>query len=114
MGNQIELGHKVLKIMAQQEVMRKYGYAIQADEEQLRVQLEAIQAELNAPTQFKGRLKELLSQIRMQNHVGAAFGESERYSLDENLQEEIKLYLKNQQEGLSHLLKILKDDSEEL
>ncbi|XP_067136137.1 nucleoporin p54 isoform X2 [Centruroides vittatus] len=111
---QIELGHKVLKIMAQQEVMRKYGYAIQADEEQLRVQLEAIQAELNAPTQFKGRLKELLSQIRMQNHVGATFGESERYSLDENLQEEIKLYLKNQQEGLSHLLKILKDDSEDL
>ena len=29
------------------------GYAIQADEEQLRVQLEALQAELNAPTQFK-------------------------------------------------------------
>lgn len=111
---QIDLGHKVLKIMAQQEVMRKYGYAIQADEEQLRVQLEAIQAELNAPTQFKGRLKELLSQIRMQNHVGTTFGESERYSLDESLQEEIKLYLRNQQEGLSHLLGILKDDAEDL
>ena len=29
------------------------GYAIQADEEQLRIKLEAIQAELSAPTQFK-------------------------------------------------------------
>ena len=38
-----------------QEVYRKMGLAIQADEEHLRVQLEALQAELNAPTQFKVR-----------------------------------------------------------
>ena len=44
-----------------QEIYRKLGYAIQADEEQLRVQLEAIQAELNAPTQFKVSLRALLS-----------------------------------------------------
>ncbi len=42
-----------LQVMVKQEVYRKLGYAIQADEEQLRVHLEAIQAELNAPTQFK-------------------------------------------------------------
>ena len=36
-----------------QEIYRKQGYAVQADEEQLRVQMEALQAELNAPTQFK-------------------------------------------------------------
>lgn len=39
--------------MAKQEISRKMGFAIQGEEEQLRVQLEAIQAELNAPTQFK-------------------------------------------------------------
>lgn len=39
--------------MIRQEIARKQGYAIQADEEQLRVQLEGIQNELNAPTQFK-------------------------------------------------------------
>ncbi len=39
--------------MVRQEVYRKQGYAVQADEEQLRVQLEALQAELNAPMQFK-------------------------------------------------------------
>jgi len=47
--------------MVKQEIYRKLGYAIQADEEQLRVQLEAIQAELNAPTQFKVSLQALLS-----------------------------------------------------
>ena len=41
--------------MVRQEVYRKQGYAVQADEEQLRVQLENLQAELNAPMQFKVR-----------------------------------------------------------
>ena len=36
-----------------QEIYRKMGYAIQAEEEQLKVQLEALQTELNHPTQFK-------------------------------------------------------------
>ena len=49
----LELGHRVLQVMVKQEIYRKLGYTIQADEEQLRVQLEALQAELNAPTQFK-------------------------------------------------------------
>ena len=44
-------------MLVKQEVYRKMGLAIQADEEHLRVQLEALQAELNAPTQFKVRIK---------------------------------------------------------
>jgi len=36
-----------------QELYRKHGYAIQADEEQLRTKLEAIHSELSAPMQFK-------------------------------------------------------------
>jgi len=39
--------------MVKQEIYRRMGYVIQADEEQLRTQLETIQAELNAPTRFK-------------------------------------------------------------
>jgi len=38
-----------------QELYRKHGYAIQADEEQLRTKLEAIYSELSAPMQFKVR-----------------------------------------------------------
>lgn len=40
-------------MLIQQEIQRKSGYAIQVDEEHLRVQLDTIQSELNAPTQFK-------------------------------------------------------------
>ena len=39
--------------MVRQEVWRKMGHAVQADEEQLKVQLMELQVELNAPTQFK-------------------------------------------------------------
>ena len=43
----------MLQVIVKQEIHRKQGFAIQADEEQLRVQLEVIQAELNHTTQFK-------------------------------------------------------------
>jgi hypothetical protein len=43
-----------------QEISRKMGYSIQAEEEQLRVQLEKTQLELNHPTQFK--VEDLLKQ----------------------------------------------------
>ncbi|KAK2172361.1 hypothetical protein NP493_969g00036 [Ridgeia piscesae] len=109
----LELGHRVLQVMVKQEIYRKLGYAIQADEEQLRVQLEAIQAELNAPTQFKGRLNELMSQMRMQHQIGAARQES-CYQIDGSVQAEIKQHLKQQQEGLQHLISIIKDDVDDL
>uniref|UniRef100_A0A8B9G535 Nucleoporin 54 n=1 Tax=Amazona collaria TaxID=241587 RepID=A0A8B9G535_9PSIT len=83
------LSHRTLQVLIKQEIQRKSGYAIQADEEQLRVQLDTIQCELNAPTQFKGRLNELMSQIRMQNHFGAVRAE-ERYYVDADLLREIK------------------------
>lgn len=41
------------QVLIKQEIKRKSGYAIQVDEEHLRVQLDTIQSELNAPTQFK-------------------------------------------------------------
>nr|XP_004472637.1 nucleoporin p54 isoform X1 [Dasypus novemcinctus] len=109
----MDLSHRTLQVLIKQEIQRKSGYAIQADEEQLRVQLDTIQCELNAPTQFKGRLNELMSQIRMQNHFGAVKSE-ERYYIDADLLREIKQHLKQQQEGLSHLISIIKDDLEDI
>ncbi|KAJ7327224.1 hypothetical protein JRQ81_016983 [Phrynocephalus forsythii] len=109
----MDLSHRALQVLIKQEIQRKSGYAIQADEEQLRVQLDTIQCELNAPTQFKGRLNELMSQIRMQNHFGAVRSE-ERYYIDADLLREIKQHLKQQQEGLSHLISIIKDDLEDI
>ncbi|XP_051536188.1 nucleoporin p54-like isoform X2 [Myxocyprinus asiaticus] len=109
----MEQSHRVLQVLIKQEVQRKSGYAIQLDEEHLRVQLETIQSELNAPTQFKGRLNELMSQIRMQNHFGAVRSE-ERYRVDADLLREIKQHLKQQQEGLSHLINVIKDDVDDI
>ncbi|XP_049646209.1 nucleoporin p54 [Suncus etruscus] len=109
----MDLSHRTLQVLIKQEIQRKSGYAIQADEEQLRVQLDTIQSELNAPTQFKGRLNELMSQIRMQNHFGAVKSE-EKYCVDSDLLREIKQHLKQQQEGLSHLISIIKDDLEDI
>ncbi|KAF4099065.1 nucleoporin p54 isoform X2 [Onychostoma macrolepis] len=109
----MDLSHRVLQVLIKQEVQRKSGYAIQLDEEHLRVQLETIQSELNAPTQFKGRLNELMSQIRMQNHFGAVRSE-ERYRVDADLLREIRQHLKHQQEGLSHLISVIKDDLDDI
>ncbi|XP_040052868.1 nucleoporin p54 isoform X4 [Gasterosteus aculeatus] len=109
----MDLSHRVLQVLIKQEIQRKSGYAIQVDEEHLRVQLDTIHSELNAPTQFKGRLNELMSQIRMQNHFGAARSE-ERYSVDADLLREIKQHLKQQQDGLSHLISVIKDDLEDI
>ncbi|KAK2819288.1 hypothetical protein Q5P01_024849 [Channa striata] len=109
----MDLSHRVLQVLIKQEIQRKSGYAIQVDEEHLRVQLDTIQSELNAPTQFKGRLNELMSQIRMQNHFGAVRSE-ERYSVDADLLREIKQHLKQQQDGLSHLISVIKEDLEDI
>uniref|UniRef100_A0A1A7XQE7 54 kDa nucleoporin n=1 Tax=Iconisemion striatum TaxID=60296 RepID=A0A1A7XQE7_9TELE len=109
----MDLSHRVLQVLIKQEIQRKSGYAIQVDEEHLRVQLDTIQSELNAPTQFKGRLNELMSQIRMQNHFGAVRSE-ERYSVDADLLREIKQHLRQQQDGLSHLISVIKEDLEDI
>lgn len=109
----LELSHRILKVMVRQEIGRKLGLAVQADEEQLRIQLEAIHTELSAPNQAKGRLNELMSQIRLQReHIMSRA--IERYTIDSSLQEEIKQHLRQQQEGLAHLIAIVKEDMKSL
>lgn len=109
----LELSHRVLQVIVKQEILRKQGFAIQVDEEQLRVQLEALQTELNHPTQFKGRLNELMSQIRMQNHLTSSRSDV-NYQMEPSVQTEIKTLLKQQQEGLQHLIDIIKDDTQDM
>ncbi|XP_045203679.2 nuclear pore complex protein Nup54-like [Mercenaria mercenaria] len=109
----LELSHRLLQVIVKQEMHRKQGFAIQVDEEQLRVHLEAIQAELNHPTQFKGRLNELMSQIRMQNHLAASRSDV-NYQIDPSMLHELKTLLKQQQEGLTHLIDIVKEDTQDL
>lgn len=51
-----------------QEITRKAGVALSPDEEKLRSKLENMHALVSAPTQYKGLLSELLSQMRMQRN----------------------------------------------
>jgi nuclear pore complex protein Nup54 len=108
--NQVLLGHRILKVLVKQEMCRKQGYSIQIDDEQLRARLETIYTELNAPMQFKGRLNELMSQMRMQNQVGSSQRSEVTYQIDSTVQLELKKLLKRQQEGIGHLINIIKDD----
>lgn len=50
----LDLSHRILEVTIGQEVQRKAGLAIQTEEEQLRAQLEALNNQLRAPTQFRG------------------------------------------------------------
>ncbi|XP_038054996.1 nuclear pore complex protein Nup54-like [Patiria miniata] len=109
----LELSHRVLRVMVRQETQRKAGTAIQTEEEQLRTRLEGLQAEVNAPTQMKGRLNEMMSQIRLHSHLPSGRG-SEQYTIAAEMQQEIRQHLKHQQEGLSHLIATIKGDLQDL
>ncbi|KAA3673513.1 nuclear pore complex protein Nup54 [Paragonimus westermani] len=61
---QVELSHRVLKVLRRQEVHRRAGFAISADEEALRCGLERIWAELTSPRGLRFRFQEVLSAIR--------------------------------------------------
>lgn len=105
---QLELSHRVLNIITRQEMTRKLGFTIQLEEEKLRIQLEALQSQLSAPTQFKGRLNELLSQVRLQSQVN--LGSNEANSMDNFCKEDIKHLLKSQHEGIQSLISTMKQD----
>ncbi|XP_062510356.1 nuclear pore complex protein Nup54-like [Corticium candelabrum] len=109
-----ELQRRVLHVMVEQEITRKQGFAVQPDEEQLHIQLDSIQTELNAPMQFKGRLNELMSQIRLQSLTSPPDTLETQFALDPASLHEIKQHLKEQQRGLEHLKSILNDDLDDL
>ncbi|XP_004520590.1 probable nucleoporin Nup54 [Ceratitis capitata] len=97
-----ELSHNILKIIVKQECTRKIGLALTPDEEALRTKLENMQALVSAPTQFKGRLSELLSQMRMQRNQYAFSGGSE-YAIDKDSEDEMKSFLAMQQKAMEVL-----------
>merc|ERR1712150_221011 len=100
--------------MGTQESLRKMGYGIEPAEEQLRIQLESIQNELNTPMQYKGRLNELMSQIRLQSQLGTALNGPGYTLTDDALKDELKKHLAAQQEGLMQLIAVIKDDFDDL
>ena len=109
----VELARRIVSVMVHQEIVRKQGFAIQPEEEQLRIQFDSLQSELNAPLQFKGRLSELMSQIRLQSQARLTQNDGE-FHLDPAHLENIQQHLKEQQRGLKHLKEIIEEDFEDL
>ncbi|KAH8299916.1 hypothetical protein KR044_007383 [Drosophila immigrans] len=108
-----EMSHRILKIVVKQECTRKVGSALTPEEEALRTKLQNMQAVVSAPTQFKGRLSELLSQIRMQRNQFASNGCND-YTIDKNAKDEMKTILTMQQRAMEFLRDTVNKDLEAL
>ncbi len=130
---QIALSHRILHVIVKQEMTRKTGFTIQVEttyviplrvhtciplqpeEEKLGILLEALQSQMSAPTQFKGKLNELLSQVRLQSQTVAlrgsgADGAGEKCQLDGFVLQDVREVLRQQQDGIQALMQVLKED----
>jgi len=111
---QLELARRVLRVLVRQETTRKAGLTVTGEEERLQAQLEGVAAELATPTQFKGRLQELLSCVRLQSQTSLLGGQADRYSLDQAAVQEVKAVLSEQQAGIQALMQCVKEDFNDL
>lgn len=105
------LSFQVLKKMISQEVQRKRTLPIQAEEDKLRANLEAIQSELNVPTKFQGCLNELMSQLRQMQCQSQLVN---TITPDKNAFNEYKQLLMEENDGIMSLVKLFKKDVEDI
>ncbi|XP_076161866.1 nuclear pore complex protein Nup54 [Ptiloglossa arizonensis] len=108
----LELQHRVLQVLVRQEITRKVGLSLQPEEEVLTRRFEAMHSQISAPTQFKGRISEMLSQLRMRSHIDTQ--NQERYAMDPIAQDDIKAYLTMEQQGMAQLISTINADLESL
>lgn len=99
------LGNRVLKVLISQEIEKRKGLPIQADEEKLRYRMENILSELHCQTKYRGCLNELMSQLKQ---IQSQQHRTQQVRLDENIVDDIKEHLKNELNGIQHLIKIAK------
>lgn len=108
----LELQHRVLQVLVRQETTRKVGLSLQPEEEVLTRRFEAMHSQISAPTQYKGRISEMLSQLRMRRHIDIQ--NQERYTMDPIAQDDIKAYLSMEQQGMAQLIATINSDLESL
>lgn len=84
------------------------------EEENLRIKLEGLQRELDRPTQFKGRVSELESLAQMLSESDVLQQQDNFVVIDENSVKQTQKVLSEQQQGLNHLVSLVKQDMDEL
>merc|ERR1712013_275499 len=91
---QLELSHRVLRVLVRQESTRKVGFTITQQEEVIRGQLENLQ-------------------VRLQSQTAVLSG-GEKYSVDQFALTDIRNVLKDQQEGIQALVACVREDLADL
>uniref|UniRef100_A0A182XM25 Nucleoporin Nup54 alpha-helical domain-containing protein n=1 Tax=Anopheles quadriannulatus TaxID=34691 RepID=A0A182XM25_ANOQN len=112
--NFAELSHRILRVIVKQESTRKLGLALSPEEEAIRTKLENMHALVSTPTQFRGRLSELLSQMRMQRNQWAHGNFLNEYTLDKDATQEMQSFLTMQQKAVSFLIDTIHKDMKTL
>ncbi|XP_066138209.1 probable nucleoporin Nup54 [Euwallacea fornicatus] len=107
----LELQHRILRVLVKQESTRKVGLTVQPEEEMLRGRLEVMHAQLNVPKQFKGQINELLSHVKLLENTTKPHSQ---YRVDADAQDEIKQFLRMEQNGISQLIDIVNTDQKSL
>uniref|UniRef100_A0A182WB09 Nucleoporin Nup54 alpha-helical domain-containing protein n=1 Tax=Anopheles minimus TaxID=112268 RepID=A0A182WB09_9DIPT len=112
--NFAELSHRILRVIVKQESTRKLGLALSPEEEAIRTKLENMHALVSTPTQFRGRLSELLSQMRMQRNQWAHGNFLNEYTLDKDATHEMQSFLTMQQKAVAFLIDTIHKDMKTL
>lgn len=86
-------------------VLQRAGYPLQGDEEAVKKQLEQLEKEINSPTNFRGRLNELISQLRLVMALEAK--NKGIHSVEGTTLEQVKEFLVAQQSSIKHLVDTL-------
>ncbi|OON19635.1 hypothetical protein X801_04494 [Opisthorchis viverrini] len=127
---QIEISHRVLKVLRRQEVHRRAGFAISADEETLRCGLERIWTELTSPRGLRVRFQEVSASVKTNSEntgnsdkenfasgdraaalSSCGIDEQLNWNLDADSWAELKEYLFQRQSGIRELQHLLTEMS---
>lgn len=109
-----KLSHLILKVIVKQEITRKIDETLLPEEELIRSKLENIQSMVIPPNEFKGRLNELVAQMKIHLNQWYDTGILNEYSLDEESSEEMKKFLTMQQKAMAVLIETVNKDMKAL
>lgn len=115
------LSHRLLTVSSHIEILRARGLPIQPDEDTWRQQLHNLLLQLSKPNEYRGRLNELSSRVRMQqqlfsqqsidsNGLSSSSSSSHSDTFSSSDLEQFSKFLQHQQAGLEHLIDILNAD----
>ena len=108
----LRLSHNLLGVLGKSECSQANGIPLQTSEDSFRAQLEQIQKALNAPGQYKSVLNEIDAILSLQDNTSDA--QDIPIQFDEETFESIQKFLRQQHEGIRHLVDIVERDQEHI